>query len=178
MKIGKTRIEVVGDRITGLNVGGIINPANDMLWMGGGISAEIRKAGGESIEQEAIGFAPAEIGTAIVTGAGNLKARWIFHAVISGQDLKTTEKSVRSAMRVCLEKAAEKGCRSIAVPMLATGIHDIEVHLDISGMVDVAVDFLVNENHSLEYVAFIGEDTKTRDIVNETLLEKFTKHGR
>ena len=61
MKIGKTRIEVIGDSLSGLEVAGIINPANDMLWMGGGISAGIRKAGGDSIEKEAVGKAPAEI---------------------------------------------------------------------------------------------------------------------
>ncbi len=177
MKIGKTRIEVVGGSVTELKVDGIVNPSNDMLWMGGGISGEIRKAGGNSIEQEATGHAPAEIGTAVVSGAGNLNARWIFHAVISGQDLKTTEDSVRSAMRTCLEKATEKNCRSIAVPVLATGIHDIEVHVDVTGMVDVTVDFLVNGNHPLEYLAFIGEDKQIRDIMNEALLEKFTKHG-
>jgi O-acetyl-ADP-ribose deacetylase (regulator of RNase III) len=177
MKIGKTRIEVIGGPVKELNVDGIVNPANDMLWMGGGISAEIRKTGGDSVERDATVHAPAEIGTAVVTGAGNLNARWVFHAVISGQELKTTEESVRSAMRSCLEKAAEKGCRSIAVPVLATGIHDIEVHLDVSGMIDVAVDFLVNGNHPLEYVAFIGKDAQLRGIMNEMLLEKFTKHG-
>ena len=69
MKIGKTRIDVVDEPITGLETAGIVNPANDMLWMGGGVSAEIRKAGGESIEQEAIAQAPAEIGSVVVTGA-------------------------------------------------------------------------------------------------------------
>jgi O-acetyl-ADP-ribose deacetylase len=177
MKIGKTRIEVIGDAISSIEVAGIINPANDMLWMGGGISAEIRKAGGDSIEKEAIGKAPAEIGTVVVTGAGNMSARWIFHAVISGQDMKTSENSIRAAMRTCLKKTVENGCRSLAIPVLATGVHDIEVHVDVSGMVDETVDFLVNEKHPLEYVAFLGESGKTRDILNETLLEKFTNHG-
>ncbi|MFC1650983.1 macro domain-containing protein [Candidatus Latescibacterota bacterium] len=177
MKIGKTRIEVIGENIAGIDVEGIINPANDMLWMGGGISSEIRKAGGASIEKEAIGKAPSEIGTVVVTGAGKMKARWIFHAVISGQDLSTTEESIRKAMRACLEKTKETGCRSLAVPVLATGIHDIEVHIDVSGIVDETVDFLVNEKHPLEYVAFIGESGETREILNEALLEKFTKHG-
>ncbi|MFC1540852.1 macro domain-containing protein [Candidatus Latescibacterota bacterium] len=177
MKIGKTRIEVVSTNIKGLDVEGIINPANDMLWMGGGISAEIRKTGGDSIEKEAIGKAPAEIGTVIVTGAGKLKARWIFHAIISGQNMKTSEESIRKAMRACLEKTKETLCRSLAVPVLATGIHDIEVHIDVSGIVEETIDFLVNEKHPLEYVAFIGESGESREILNEALLEKFTNHG-
>ena len=177
MKIGKTRIEITGSNIKELDVDGIVNPANNMLWMGGGISAEIRKAGGDSIEKEAIGKAPAETGTVVVTGAGKLKARWIFHAVISGQDLKTSEKSVRKAMRACLEKTKELLCRSLAIPVLVTGIHDIEVHIDVSGIVDETVNFLVNEKHPLEYIAFIGESGETGKILNEALLEKFTNHG-
>ena len=91
MKIGKTHVEVSGEKIAKLDVNGIVNPANNMLWMGGGISSEIRKAGGKSIEEEALNKAPAETGDAVVTGAGDLKARWIIHAVISGQDLTVNE---------------------------------------------------------------------------------------
>ncbi len=177
MKIGKTRLEVTGENITDLDVEGIVNPANDMLWMGGGVSAEIRRAGGDSIEKEALEKAPSDIGEVVITDAGTLKARWILHAVISGQDLITSEDSIRKAVTACLSKTNEVGCKSLAIPVLTTGIHDIEVHIDIYCIVNEIVDYLVNEKHPLEYIAFVGSTEETRKILNSTLLEKFTKHG-
>ena len=156
---------------------GIVKPANNMLVLGGGISSEIRKAGGESIEEEALKKAPGVIGEAVVTGAGNLKARWIIHAVIADQDLTASEESIRLATRSCLVKAEEIGCKSLAFPLLCTGTHDLEIHVVIHIMVDETVNYLVNENHSIENVVFFDKEKEIRKIFDKTLMEKFTKHG-
>ena len=177
MKIGKTLLEVAAGNITNLDVEGIVIPANNMLWMGGGVSTEIRRAGGDSIEKEALEQAPSNIGDVVITGAGTLKARWILHAVISGQDLIASEESIRKATAACLSKTKEIGCKSLAIPVLTTGIHDIEVHVDVRCIVDETVDYLVNEKHHLKYVVFVGNDEEIRKIFNSTLLEKFTKRG-
>ena len=176
MKIGKTRLKVVGVNIAELDVEAIVNPANNMLWMGGGISSEIRKAGGDSIETEAMKKAPSDIGEAVVTGAGKLNARWIIHAVISEQNITTSEKAIRKAVTSCLSKANEIGCKSLAFPMLTLGAHDLEMHIVTNITVDETVKYLVNEKHSLENVVFVDRDKGIREIFNMTLLEKFTKH--
>ncbi len=176
MKIGKTRLEVVDVDVAGLNVECIVNPANNMLWMGGGISSEIRKAGGESIEKEALKKAPSNIGEAVVTGAGKLKARWIIHAVICDQNLKTSENAIRKAVASCLSKAGEIGCKSLAFPVLTPGAHDLEIHVVANSIVDETVKYLINEKHSLESVVFTDKDEIIREIFSKALLEKFTKH--
>jgi len=177
MKIGKTRIDVIDTKVSDLEIRGIVNPANNMLWFGGGISAEIRKSGGKSIEEEALKKAPAAVGEAVVAGAGGLKVRWIIHAVISDQNLISSEESIRSAVKACLVKAGEIKCNSLAFPLLVTGTHDVEMHVIVHIMVDETVNYLINENHSLEYVVFIDKDREIRDIFSSTLIEKFTKHG-
>ncbi len=176
MKIGKTRIETTGTSITEVDVEAVVNPANDMLWMGGGVSSLIRKSGGADIENEALKQAPAAIGDAVVTGAGNLSARWIIHAVISGQDLTATEAAIRKAARSALESAAGIGAKSLALPLLTTGVHDVEVHVDAAMIVDVVVGFLVSETHTLERLVFIAPDEATRSVIKEALMEKFTRH--
>ena len=176
MRIGKTRLEVVGVSIAELDVEAIVNPANNMLWMGGGISSEIRKAGGDSIETEALEKAPSDIGEAVITAAGNLNARWIIHAVISDQNLSTSEDAIRKAVTACLLKANEIGCKSLAFPVLALGTHDLEVHIVITMTVEETVKYLVNEKHSLEKVVFVDRDEGIREIFNRALIEKFTKH--
>lgn len=63
--------------------------------MGGGVAGAIKSAGGEDIEKEAVKKGPAKIGDAVVTAGGSLKARYVIHAAVMGQDLKTDGKTVR-----------------------------------------------------------------------------------
>ena len=177
MKIGKTKLEVVCGDITGISVEAVVNPANDMLWMGGGVSSQIRKAGGDSIEQEALAKAPAAIGDAVVTDAGDLHARKVIHAVVTGQDLVATEPAIRGAVTSSLKQADSLHCTSIAIPMLTTDISHIEVHIAACIIVEETVNYLINNNKSLEYVVFVEKDETIRDIINNVLMEMFTKHG-
>ena len=177
MKTGKTRLEVLTGDITKADTEAVVNPANNMLWTGGGISAAIRKAGGESIESEALSKAPAEIGSAVVTGGGALEARWVLHAVIFGQDLSTNEEFIRRAVRACYEKAGEIHCKSIAMPLLDSGAFDVEVHLAAHIIVDETVDYFIKENSSIERIVFVEHDEKTKDIFSNALYDKFSKHG-
>ena len=177
MIIGKTHIDVSKQKIVELDVFGIVNPANNMLWMGGGISSEIRKEAGKTVEEEALAKAPAEIGAVVVTGAGNLKARWIIHAVISDQDLTVSEETVQKAIDESLVKADKIGCRTLAIPLLSLGTHDLEKHIIAQIMVNRTISFLLNTPHSFERIVFVYRDDSVGEIFNNTLLEKFTKHG-
>jgi O-acetyl-ADP-ribose deacetylase (regulator of RNase III) len=116
------RLEVVEGDITQLDVDAIANAANDRLWMGAGVAGSIKRAGGNEIEREAVAKGPIEVGEAIATGAGGLKARHVIHGAVMGQDLRTTADLVRRTTRRCLELADELGCRSLALPAFGTGV--------------------------------------------------------
>ena len=178
MRIGKTKIEVGTADISSVSVNGIVNPANNMLWLGGGVSAQLRKAGGASIETEALAKAPAEVGRAVVTGAGKLGARWIIHAVITGQDLEVTEPALRKAVRSSLEAADSLTCGSLAIPMLIGDFFAyFEIHVAARIIVEETVKYLVNDNKTIEHVVFVEQKRDIRDIFEGALLEMFTKHG-
>jgi O-acetyl-ADP-ribose deacetylase (regulator of RNase III) len=116
------RLEVVEGDITELDVDAIANAANNHLWMGAGVAGAIKRAGGEEIEREAVAQGPIEVGDAVATGAGRLKARHVIHGAVMGQDLRTNGDLVRSTTRRCLEVADEIGCRSLALPAFGTGV--------------------------------------------------------
>jgi O-acetyl-ADP-ribose deacetylase (regulator of RNase III) len=116
------RLEVVEGDITQLEVDAIANAANNHLWMGAGVAGAIKRVGGKEIEREAVAKGPIEIGDAIATGAGRLKARHVIHGAVMGQDLRTNADLVRRTTRRCLEVADELGCRSLALPAFGTGV--------------------------------------------------------
>ena len=115
-------LEVVEGDITALDVDAIANAANDRLWMGAGVAGAIKRAGGEEIEREAVARGPIDLGTAVATGAGRLRARHVVHAAVMGQDLHTTASLIAQATRSSLALADELGCRSLALPAFGTGV--------------------------------------------------------
>jgi O-acetyl-ADP-ribose deacetylase (regulator of RNase III) len=114
-------VVVEGD-ITALEADAVANAANNELWMGAGVAGAIKRAGGAEIEQEAVALGPIEVGEAIATGAGRLKARHVIHGAVMGQDLRTDAGLVGRTTRRCLELADELGSRSLALPAFGTGV--------------------------------------------------------
>jgi len=115
-------LEVIDGDIAELEVDAVANAANDHLWMGAGVAGALKRAGGEEIEREAVAQGPIEIGDAVATGAGRLPARWVVHAAVMGQDLRTSETAIRSATRRTLEVADSLGAESVALPAFGTGV--------------------------------------------------------
>jgi O-acetyl-ADP-ribose deacetylase (regulator of RNase III) len=115
-------LAVVEGDITALDVDAIANAANDHLWMGAGVAGAIKRAGGEEIEREAVAKGPIRVGDAVATGAGRLKARYVIHGAVMGQDLRTSAELITRTTARCLEVAEELGCRSLALPAFGTGV--------------------------------------------------------
>ena len=117
-----TRIDVCQGDITQLDFDALVNAANNRLWMGGGVAGALKRAGGKEIETEAVKKGPITIGEAVATGAGRLKARYVIHAAVMGQDLNTNAEKIRQATKSSLLRADELGIKSIAFPALGTGV--------------------------------------------------------
>jgi O-acetyl-ADP-ribose deacetylase len=115
-------LDVVEGDITALDVDAIANAANDRLWMGAGVAGAIKRAGGEEIEREAVAKGPIAVGDAVATGAGRLPARWVIHAAVMGQDLRTSAGAISAATRSALEVADGLGAESLALPAFGTGV--------------------------------------------------------
>src|ERR1700730_3877966 len=81
VSLDRTQVEVVEGDITGIEVDAIVNPANERLQLGSGVAGAIRVKGGPSIQEECNRIGGTPVGTAVMTGAGNLSARRIIHAV-------------------------------------------------------------------------------------------------
>ena len=116
------QIEVVEGDIAALEVDAVANAANNRLWMGAGVAGAIKRAGGEEIEREAVAKGPIEVGDAVATGGGRLKAKHVIHGAVMGQDLRTNAGLVARTTRRCLEVADDLECRSLALPAFGTGV--------------------------------------------------------
>lgn len=116
------KIEVVHGSLLDLEVDAIVNPANSMLRMGGGVAGAIKRVGGEVIEREAVRYAPLPVGKAIATTAGRLKAKYVIHSPTMEVPGPTTREKVYKATYAALKLADEMGLKSIAFPGMGTGV--------------------------------------------------------
>src|SRR6478752_6779321 len=108
---------VRGD-ITALDVDAIVNAANERLQLGAGVAGAIRRRGGASIQRECDRIGHCETGGAVVTGGGDLPAKWVIHAVgpVWEGGGAGEEALLASAVRSALTRAEEIGARSVALP--------------------------------------------------------------
>lgn len=120
------QVHVAQADITNLPVDAIVNPANSLGIMGGGVAGIIRRAGGNEIQQEAMQCAPIAVGAAAITTAGSLPAGCVIHApTIEDPGGTTTSEAIRRAARAALVAASANELEVIAIPGMGTGFQGV-----------------------------------------------------
>jgi O-acetyl-ADP-ribose deacetylase (regulator of RNase III) len=115
------QIHVAKAELALMPVDAIVNPANSLGIMGGGVGGTIRRRGGDKIQQEAMASAPIAVGAAVVTTAGRLHAKHVIHApTMEEPGLKIGVENVRRATRAALIAANHHGFDVIAFPSIGT----------------------------------------------------------
>lgn len=123
--VGTRRLELRGGDITTIVADVIVNAADSGLRGGGGVDGAIHHAAGPGLIAELRDrYASTPTGTAVITGAHGLAARWVIHAV--GPAWRGGERKeaalLASAYRASLALADEVGARSVAFPAISCGI--------------------------------------------------------
>lgn len=118
---------IVRQDITKMKVDAIVNAANTDLQMGGGVCGAIFKAAGPRRLQEACNkVAPIQTGGAAITPGFDLPAKYVIHAagpVYSHWRKEQSRALLRLAYIESMKLAEEKGCESIAFPLISSGIY-------------------------------------------------------
>jgi O-acetyl-ADP-ribose deacetylase (regulator of RNase III) len=158
------RIEVAQLDITLAAVDAVVNAANESLQLGAGVAGAIRRRGGPSIQEECDRIGHCPVGGAVVTGAGDLTARWVVHAVgpVWRGGNGGEESALASAVLAALARAEEIGARSVAVPAISTGIFGFPVERAAEISVATARSF-ADRSKVVERIVFCLFDERTCD---------------
>ncbi|MEU8184584.1 O-acetyl-ADP-ribose deacetylase [Micromonospora sp. NPDC049044] len=115
---------VPGD-ITTQAVDAIVNAANTAMRGGSGVDGAIHRIGGPAVLRDCIARFPDGLATGDAgwTTAGDLPARWIIHTVGPNYKAGQRDRSLLvSCYRRALEVADELAARSVAFPLISTGV--------------------------------------------------------
>lgn len=149
------RIEIHPGDITKLQVGAIVNAANDRLAPGGGVCGAIHRAAGPELARECATIGHCPTGEARITGGYTLPAKHVIHAVgpVWHGGGAGEAALLAGCYRMSLDLARDAGLESIAFPAISTGIFGYPVDQATRVAVDTVRDWLA-ENDGLERVVF------------------------
>lgn len=118
--------QIVEGDITKMKVDAIVNSANNRLKNGAGVCGAIFQAAGiKELTEECKGIGRCEVGQAVLTKGYALPAPYIIHTVgpvWHGGFFHEKEK-LASCYQKSLELAREKGLKSIAFPLISSGVY-------------------------------------------------------
>lgn len=156
--VGHGTIELVEGDITQQSVDAIVNAANSRLAGGGGVDGAIHRRGGPMIMEETKRLYPqgCPTGSAVITVAGALPAKFVIHAVgpIRGGGNSGEPEQLASAYRQSLELAAEHQCQSVAMPALSTGAYGYPMDLACRTALATTKEFFEKQT-SVKVVRFV-----------------------
>ncbi|MFC1706161.1 macro domain-containing protein [Planctomycetota bacterium] len=155
MNVGEGTIRLIKDDITNLEIDAFVFYARHDLVLGSGFGTAITVRGGPSIQKELEKLGPLETGKAVASGAGNLKAKHIIHAVGPRFQEPRLEELLRTTMASALACAEEKGCGRVAFPAMGAGFYGVPLDMCARVMVETIRRHLEGDTKIKEVVVCI-----------------------
>jgi len=121
-QVGPSTLTLEFGDITASKADVLVSSDDSYLTMGGGVSAAIRRAAGQGILLEVAKKIPAKLGDVVVTGAGSLPAKHVFHAITISDSEAAAADVVTSTTRRSMKLLKTLGLSSIAFPAIGAGV--------------------------------------------------------
>ncbi len=154
---------IQGD-ITRQDVDAIVNAANNAMRGGGGVDGAIHRAGGPAILRDCIERFPDGLATGDAgwTTAGKLPSQWVIHTV--GPNYNAGERD-RALLESCygrsLEVGDELGARTVAFPLISSGVYGWPQHDAIAA----AIETLSTADVDVEQAVLVAFSSEAYDAV-------------
>lgn len=180
-QVGKSTLTLEFGDITASTADVLVSSDDSYLTMGGGVSAAIQRAAGQGILLEVAKNIPAKLGDVVVTGAGSLSAKHVFHAITIGESEAPAGDIVTETTRRSMKLLKTLGLSSIAFPAIGAGVagfayEDVAVNMaeaiveelrDLSEPLSVTIYLFdrFGRMQPMDYIQFFEEfATRTRGL--------------
>ncbi len=172
--MGKMKIEVIKASITNSDTDAIVNAANEYLYRGSGVCGAIFEAAGDGLEQECQKIGHCNTGEAVITGAYNLKNKYIIHAVGPIYPCPDAKKLLYGAYYNSLLLADKNKCDDISFPAISTGVYNYPI-LEASYIAFDAIYDFINDykDTTLKNIRFYVLDDDNFYALNDLIKKKY-----
>ncbi|MBM4332885.1 MAG: O-acetyl-ADP-ribose deacetylase [Deltaproteobacteria bacterium] len=162
LKVKQSVIRLTKGDITGLQVEAIVFYARPDLLLGSGFGGVIATRGGPKIQEELKKIGAVNVTEAMVTSAGNLKAKYIIHAVGPRFQEEKLEEKLRSTMLNALRRAEENKIRSLALPAMGVGFYGIPLEVCARETLGTAKEYLESPTELREVIFCLSDSREMK----------------
>lgn len=148
-------LEIVRNDITLMQVDAIVNAANGKLTRGGGVCGAIfAAAGADKLQAACDAIGHCDVGAAVLTGGYALPATYIIHTVgpVWQGGSRGEEQLLRSCYASSLRLARERGCASVAFPLISSGLYGYPPDRALQAAIGAIGDFLLAHDELTVYL--------------------------
>lgn len=137
-------LQIIRQDITKMKVDAIVNTTNEEMVGYSGVDLAVHTAAGPLLDEECAKIRPLGLGTAKITGAYNLDAKYVIHT--SGPvwhgGLVGESIILRSCYTESLKLAVANGCESVAFPLISAGAYGYPKDQVLKFAIQVITEFL------------------------------------
>ena len=150
-------LHIIRNDITKMRVDAIVNAGNTNLRMGGGVCGAIfNAAGAEKLQAACDALSPIRTSEAVITSGFSLTAKHVIHT--AGPVYHDGKQGEESLLRACytnvLDLARKHGCKSVAFPLISSGIFGYPKDEALSVATSTIGDWLLNNDMDVSLVVF------------------------
>lgn len=115
-------------------------------------------AAGPAVEQQCRRLGELPVGSAGITGAGDLRAQFMVHAVVRSIDEQVTEAIVRRALQNGLRRLVEWGIASVAIPPIGTGAGNLDPEESAQAMIPIIIEHMRTSQYPSQVDLIVDSD--------------------
>jgi O-acetyl-ADP-ribose deacetylase (regulator of RNase III) len=157
-QIKNSSLKLSREDITLREVNAFVYYAQHDLKLGSGFGGAISGRGGPEVQKELNELGEAKTGDAVVSGAGDLPADFIIHAVGPRFQEVDMEGKLRTTVLNVLARAEEKGAETLALPPMGVGFYGIPIQLSAKVTLETIASYLKEKETKLKEVVICLTD--------------------
>ena len=165
--INNSTVKIIFGNILDSQAEVIVNSSGSGMTMSGGLTKAIREAGGDVIREDAQSKRPVCVGDTVVTTAGRLRQKYVFHCItidksidhsntpegISEDDIQ--QYIIRHSIDKCFQLLQAMELNSIAFPSIGAGAAGIPIEKVATVMAEAIARNLKKTNRSIDVEIYL-----------------------
>jgi O-acetyl-ADP-ribose deacetylase len=167
-KVNKVTIQIVQDDILTISVAGLVNSTDPNLYIPPNLAAKA----GPALQQACSAIGWCEVGSAVMTDAGEMPVEKIIHAVGPRWGEGSERGKLANVTLQCLRLAEEAHLKSIAIPAISTGVLGYPVENCAKTMITQIIDFTFDAPRFLRTVIVCLDNPQAYQIFRAEFIEQ------